>query len=637
MKHKIAVYANGWSDEIVSQALEGMMRYARKSGVDVFVFLTFAAYGAAEQINQGENSILHLGDLADFDGLIILSNILNTDEDTVRQYCAEAEEKGIPVISVGMDIDKAGYVKLDNITSLRELVLHLIRECGVKRMAFAGGNQEHADCKERLRVIREVAEENGLQVRDQDIYFGDWSFQQGQKIGDCIMNSPDGVPDAVLCANDETAIGVVTRFQQNGYSLPDDLIVTGFDCTQTGQTYFPAMTTVAQDYSEIGYRCCEWIYDTLAGKAVDRVIHATSHFVLAESSGSDPAVNDRYDQMRKTIAQKTFLEDIRSIQLKRRVDTIEGGIYGSRNPDQLKAILGWFYRKANDFEGESFYLVIEKDFFDTVYRKQQTLTSLNYCEDMVSLVARRNGQLLNVERVNHRELIPGYLQEETAHLYCFSPLHVGAVPFGYTVLVDNFWLVKGRKIPDYVYRLQHALELFRNNMYVDLVNRELMEISLRDSLTGLGNRFSLNQKVVPLFEACQADGRQMLFMFIDINDMKLINDRYGHLQGDLALRIVADVIAESVPKEWIPIRYGGDEFLIVGQLIEGGEPERIRRTVYERLENARHAMSIPYQLSVSCGYVLTDRNDNRSFSDYISLPDQNMYEIKKQYHQNHPS
>ena len=72
-------------------------------------------------------------------------------------------------------------MKLDNITSLRELVLHLIRECGVKRMAFAGGNQEHADCKERLRVIREVAEENGLQVRDQDIYFGDWSFQQGQK------------------------------------------------------------------------------------------------------------------------------------------------------------------------------------------------------------------------------------------------------------------------------------------------------------------------------------------------------------------------------------------------------------------------------------------------------------------------
>ena len=154
MKHKIAVYANGWSDEIVSQALEGMMRYARKSGVDVFVFLTFASYGAPEQSNQGENSILHLGDLADFDGLIILSNILNTDEDTVRQYCAEAEEKGIPVISVGMDIDKAGYVKLDNVTSLRELVLHLIRECGVKRMAFAGGNQEHADCKERLRDKR---------------------------------------------------------------------------------------------------------------------------------------------------------------------------------------------------------------------------------------------------------------------------------------------------------------------------------------------------------------------------------------------------------------------------------------------------------------------------------------------------
>ncbi|MGN0424071.1 MAG: diguanylate cyclase domain-containing protein [Acetatifactor sp.] len=637
MKRKIAVYANGWSDEIVSEALEGMMRYAREIGTDVFVFLTFASYGSGEQSNLGENSVLHVGDLADFDGLIILSNLLNSDEDTVRQYCAEAGEKGIPVISVGMDIDKAGYVKLDNSTSMRKLVLHLIKNCGVKRMAYAGGNEEHVDCKARLQVIKDVAAENGLRVRDEDIYFGDWSFQLGQEIGDSIMNSPDGLPDAVLCANDDTAIAVATRFQQRGYTLPDDLIVTGYDCTQAGQTFYPALTTVSQDYIEIGYRCCKWIYDTLEGKDVDRVIHATSHFVLGESSGSDPDVNARYDQIRKKIAKKTFLEDMQSILLDQRIESIEGGIYGSRDPDHLKGNLAWYYRKANDFEGESFYLVIEKDFFDTVYRKQQTFTSLDYYNEMLAMVARRNGQPLNVDLVNHRELIPGYLQEETAHLYCFSPLHVGAVPFGYTVLVDNIWLVKGKKISHYVNRLQHALERFRNNMYIDLVNRELMEISLRDSLTGLGNRFSVDQKAVPLFEECRTDGRQMLFMFIDINDMKLINDRYGHLQGDLALRIVANVIAESIPSEWIPIRYGGDEFLIVGQLSKGEDPEQIRQTVYSRLESTRQTMSIPYQLSVSCGYVLTDGRDNLSFSEYITIADNNMYEIKKQYHQNHSS
>lgn len=635
MKRKIAVYANGWSDEIVSQALEGMMQCAQEIGVDVFVFLSFASYGADPQINLGENSVLHVGDVADFDGLIILSNLLNTDENTVRQYCEEASGKGVPVISVGMDIDNAGYVKLDNTTSMRELVRHLITHCGVKRMAYVGGNEEHLDCRSRLQAIEDVAAEYDLQVRAGDIYFGDWSFKRGQKIADQIMESPDGLPDAVLCANDDTAIAVATRFQQRGYTLPDDLIVTGYDCTKAGQTFYPAMTTVAQDYREIGYRCCRWIYDTLDGKEVDRVLYATSHFVRAESSGTDPEVTARYDQIRKNIAKEKFPEDMKSVLLRDRIDFVETGIYNSRNPDHLRGALSWFYREANDFEGESFYLVLERDFLDTVYQKQQTFTSLKYQEEMLSLVARRNGQLLDLVAVNHSELIPGYQKEEISHLYCFSPLYYGAVPYGYIVLADNIWLVKEKRIAHYVARLRQAFERFRSNLYVDLINRELMEISLRDSLTGLGNRFSLNQNVVPLFERCHRDGADMVFMFIDINYLKLINDQYGHLQGDLALRIVADVIKESIPEEWIPIRYGGDEFLIVGSLQEDISPEQVRQNLYANLENTRKTMSIPYRLSASCGYIRTDMKTDREFSDYITLADNNMYEIKKEFHRNY--
>lgn len=634
MKQKIAVYANGWSDEIVGEALEGMMHFAKERNIDVFVFLSYASYGNNAQNNAGENSVFQVGSVADFDGLIIMSNLLNSDENTVSKYCAEAKERNVPVISVGMDIESAGYVKLDNSTSLRKLVLHLIRDCGAKRLAYAGGSEGHPDCRERLQIIKEVAAEQNLTIREEDIYFGDWSFQRGQAIADSIMDSPDGLPDAVLCANDDTAIAVATKFQQQGYSLPEDIIVTGFDCTQAGQTFYPALTTVAQDYREIGYFCCRWIYDTLEEKMVDRVIYANSHFVRAESSDNSEEINDCYDDIRKMIAKKTFLENMRSILLEQRLGSIENGIYNAADPQQLKNNLGWFYHKANDFEGDSFYLVLEQDFFDTVYKKQQNITFLSYRDDMLPLIARKDGQLLNVDKVNHKDLIPKYEKGDCAHLYCFLPLHINEVPFGYSVLVDNVWLLKMKRISHYVNRLQRALDRFRSNLYVDLINRELREISLRDSLTGLGNRFSLNQKVVPLFDRCQSEGNPMVFMFIDINDMKLINDRYGHLQGDLALRIVANVIDECVPKEWISVRYGGDEFLIVGQLAEENDPEQIRQNLHECLESTRQDMSIPYQMSISCGYIRTDECESLSFSEYITLADNNMYEIKKRYHEN---
>ena len=57
-------------------------------------------------------------------------------------------------------------------------------------------------------------------------------------------------------------------------------------------------------------------------------------------------------------------------------------------------------------------------------------------------------------------------------------------------------------------------------------------------------------------------------MFIDINRMKLINDYYGHLQGDIAIKVVADVIKKCISENWLPIRFGGDEFLVVGQCDE---------------------------------------------------------------------
>ena len=124
----------------------------------------------------------------------------------------------------------------------------------------------------------------------------------------------------------------------------------------------------------------------------------------------------------------------------------------------------------------------------------------------------------------------------------------------------------------------------------------------------------------------------MTIMFVDINSMKKINDEYGHLQGDYAIRTVAQSIQAGIPGDWFAIRYGGDEFLIIGSDENGESAAEIKKTVAENIRRNSKKAKLPYKLTASCGYVITDPKDSRSLEDYIKLADNTMYEIKRKLH-----
>lgn len=632
MKRKIAVYANGWSNEIAYAATEGIMQCAQERGVDVFEFISHATWGSGPEINAGEDHIFDLGVIEDFDGLIVLSNILNSPESYVRYLCRRAAEAGVPTVSVGIPVEGVCNMITDNEAGMRELVTHLMEKHGVKRMVFAGGNEMHPDCQERLKVLKKVAQEHNCPMDSEDIYFGDWSFLWAQNLAEELCKSSRGLPDAIICANDDTALAIIGKLQKKGYAVPRDVIVTGFDCIQAGQDFYPALTTVKQDYHQTGYRACQWVYDTVDGKNPPQTVVIPSQFVMGESCCSDIA---KYDTNRRRIGQDAYTNTMRTILLEQCEGAIEGQILRAKDVADLRGSLAWHYTCNHTFEGDSIYMVVENDYFNSVKQKRLQIKTINYEEEMTVIVAQRGGESLPILTVDHHELIPGYRKEEKNHLYLFMPLHLNQYAYGYIVFVDNMRFVLERKAAAYAGRIQLSLDRFRSNLYVDLINRELMEISQTDSLTGLGNRFSYNQRAIPMFENNKASGIGTVVMFVDINFMKHINDRFGHLQGDLALRIVADIIRQSIPSDWLAIRYGGDEFLIVGDEKSDISPAGVQETICIAADGARDKMGLPYDVSISCGFVVADTSDEKGLSDYIKDADERMYRMKQEIHRLH--
>ena len=145
-----------------------------------------------------------------------------------------------------------------------------------------------------------------------------------------------------------------------------------------------------------------------------------------------------------------------------------------------------------------------------------------------------------------------------------------------------------------------------------------------DPLTGLFNRTALEQLFK--YEKNRADvlGRKVAFLFIDLDNFKSVNDRYGHAEGDRVLREIARIIRESIRGSDIAVRIGGDEFLI----ILPNSDVKASKSVGERIRKVIEETFRGYKISASYGISIYP-DEGKSLEELIDLADKRMYEMKK--------
>ncbi|MCR5321930.1 MAG: GGDEF domain-containing protein [Lachnospiraceae bacterium] len=625
MKKKIAVCANGWNYDTLYEALLGIKEYARIEDFDIFVFLSFASYSEHITLMQGELNIYKLMDPEDYDGVIVFSTALNSVETAVA-LCNDAKEKGVPVVSIGMELEGINSVCVSNDEGMRELVEHLIEEHNVKRVFFIGGTPDHVDSKARLEVTREVLEAHGLELDDEDIRYGKWTNRYTYMAIDEVCDSEKGLPDAFICANDIMAMAACTELEARGYLVPQDVIVTGFDNCKDGKEFYPAISTVEQNYREIGYKACEIIFDEIRGnkETARRVVN--SRFACGESCGCRG--EEDYAAMHIAYCRHLFKRNTDAKLLEQNERVMRQWLTDMPNYSALRETLSGHYLNNHQFEGKGFYICVNKEYFEDVMISEQELWAKGKSSGIETLVALKNDEIVTDVEVNAKVIIPGYSKNTgEQHIYFFMPMHYFENNYGYVVLTDFTYLITENMLYPYMEKLQQSIRLMRTNL-------RLKALYDKDQLTGLYNRFGYENKALALYEKCSKSKTSMMVMFVDINYMKRINDEFGHLHGDNAIRTVAAAISANVSEDAIPVRYGGDEFLIIEADCDRTKAEQTKDAILKYLEDKNSEKSVPYDISVSIGFTVTDPmgRPDAALSDYIRDADKLMYEIKKEMH-----
>lgn len=157
---------------------------------------------------------------------------------------------------------------------------------------------------------------------------------------------------------------------------------------------------------------------------------------------------------------------------------------------------------------------------------------------------------------------------------------------------------------------------------------ELRELALNDPLTGMHNRRAFFEIAGHELQVCRRRGSGTALIFTDVDGLKLVNDRYGHAEGDHMLQEAADVLRASLRDADVLARLGGDEFCILlsrDSAMDG-------TAVLERLDaNLRELNAVPgrrYELALSFGLAMFDPASSMGVTELVEQADRAMYQQK---------
>lgn len=162
------------------------------------------------------------------------------------------------------------------------------------------------------------------------------------------------------------------------------------------------------------------------------------------------------------------------------------------------------------------------------------------------------------------------------------------------------------------------------------LEKKLKDMAIRDSLTGMHNRHYFNEAIDREFERARRYRYFISMMIIDVDKFKIINDNYGHAQGDLVLKGIAECLGKNLRASDMVIRYGGDEFLAVLPKVNGRYLRKVMEKVKKRVKEWSENLDFEFPVSISVGgYALNPDRKKKNVDEVLKEADKRLYKDKK--------
>lgn len=637
MKRKIIGVITAYPEDVYqTRVMRGLFRQCRQYDYDIAVFAPLVHVALADKVYL--NSELNIFNLINFDlmdGILVMT--IPLEEGTDRNICRNVLEMlqkkcDKPVVTMDIPIGDYTCIKTDDIPVFEKIVGHLIDVHECKKIYFLNGNINNHVSEKRLEGFRNAFAKRGMTPDENFIFYGDFWYTSGEQLAERIISHELDMPDAVVCANDHMAIGLINRLQEHGISVPEQLRVTGFDSSAEAAINEPSVTSCVPEVEKAAAKAVDCLRSMIEPEAGLLPIPSdlVSSLTLCSSCGCSENIHyikQRLDSLLLHVninynAQTGDRSDFYTLL----EHYVPEKLTSSEDPDDcLERILSL---EALIRPYSRFWLCMREDWLDT-----DSVLKSGYPERMKTVIqADRHDPDCSYcdsgsESFPTYEMLPQLREErDEPAVFYFTPIHFQEDTLGYTVLESP--LSEERQI-DHVYHtwiryVNNALEMVRTK------NR-LMSYSERDAMTGLLNRRGMERWISRQEKQISAEYQPDVLIFvIDMDGLKQINDCYGHKEGDSAIRAIAGAVeAMTNADHEICVRAGGDEFLIIGMYDYPENEAEVRiRSFYQHLHDVNSITLKDYEVSASIGSASAHFTGKQTLDALIEQADRQMYQQK---------
>ena len=615
-RKKIAVLMASIDREYQQDFASGLASAGSKLGMDICIFNSQGHMNVAISTSEvGESMIYDLADLNDFDGIISMPATMGSDIAIKKLYEVLSPLKGKPHVSIDVPQEGAVTIQFNDRISIEEITEHMISEHGARKIAFVSGPLNSSVATERIEACRNVLKRHNLTLDDNLIFDGQWTRIGGRTAAEKLLEIGGELPDAIICGNDDMALSVIECMNEHGIRVPKDIAVTGFDALR--EAIMRGLTTVCRPIDRSARKAIEILNNWIEGEEPAEKTYILSTIpIFGDSCGCTQSMEHINEKLRALGSERWNMEATLT-----RVSMFSGAMAGVGDETETHEKIHDFVKNWNIRE---FYLCVDP----SICRETEIISSgSGYPEEMLLLYGIRPGKHYDYLMIQTRDLSP-VLQEMRKSAVClvFCPLYYRDRSLGYVAM--NLGNGIGSALYPVLMLLNGALMSLYLQTNLKRSAATIERMAIEDIMTGMLNRRGYMERAPILLEQAKTEGKVFALLSADMDHMKEINDRYGHLSGDEAICRMGKALRCLEQNGITPVHISGDEFLAYGIVNEPEEAGNMISQVNEELKRINEEDPWICDISASIGiYAAVPRKED-NIDIFMTMADRSMYADK---------
>ena len=571
--------------------------------------------------------------------VIIYGNIINGLKNPMDIHRFFAHLPKVPMIhikadsSITEDQDNI-LVNIDNYAGMKDCILHLINDHGIRKIGFITGQMSHGDSRIRLVAYKDALNESGIEYDKSLVSYGNFQGYVEGNVKELLQRHPDLT--AIATSNDEMAVTVYRVLKEMGKNIGKDFFVTGFDNISISAYLDPPLTTVNQDYVALAKLCVRKIREKLSGKVMASE-QIKADLVCKASCGCN--IGDVTDNKGKDNREKELLimsrANLSQLQLNSLIATLI-----LRNLQMRDVTEKRFFEKLGNLMNHigtksSMVCLLEKPL---LMEEGDILTAPSY----LKLYMQQRGESISAyDRTDAPKISYGgmtvvceeYDNEPVSRmefLLFHGKTQYGVLSAEISLNDVMFYETLSLEIGSALFFLYLELEQQEMSRALEEKNQILDYSASHDELTGILNRAGVMSSMVDFIHEHREDAHNTFAVVMaDLDHLKEINDGFGHPEGDYAICSAAEILEKALPEGSPFGRTGGDEFTGIMKISSEEDMNSFSLRVRALCEDKNAVSGKLYYISVSVGcYMINAEDTAPGLTDALKKADEKLYEAK---------